>query len=77
MHSLRFDNSFVRELPADPETGPRRRQVHRALYSRVDPTPVAEPRLIAYSAEVAALLGIDQADVESPAFAKEIGRAHV
>jgi uncharacterized protein YdiU (UPF0061 family) len=73
MHSLHFDNSFVRELPADPETGPRRRQVHRALYSRVDPTPVAEPRLIAWSPEVAALLGIDAADVESPAFANVFG----
>jgi uncharacterized protein YdiU (UPF0061 family) len=73
MQSLRFDNSFIRELPADPETGPRRRQVHRALYSRVDPTPVAEPRLIAYSAEVAALLGIDKDEVESPAFAKVFG----
>jgi len=73
MQSLRFDNSFVRELPADSETGPRRRQVHRALYSRVDPTPVAEPRLIAWSPEVAALLGIDAAEVESPAFAKVFG----
>src|SRR6185312_13796655 len=56
MQALHFDNRFVRELPADPEAGPRRRQVHRALYSRVDPTPVAQPRLIAYSPEVAALL---------------------
>ena len=73
MHSLRFDNSFIRELPADQETGPRRRQVHRALYSRVEPTPVADPRLIAWSPEVAALLGISQADVESPAFAQVFG----
>ena len=35
--SLRFDNAFVRELPGDPETGSRRRQVYGALYSRVDP----------------------------------------
>ena len=73
MQSLRFDNSFVRELPADPEAGPRRRQVYRALYSRVDPTPVAEPRLIAWSPEVAALLGVDAAEVESPAFANVFG----
>jgi uncharacterized protein YdiU (UPF0061 family) len=70
MHSLRFDNSFIRELPADQEAGPRRRQVHRALYSRVDPTPVADPRLLAWSREVAALLGMSQAEVESPAFAQ-------
>src|SRR3954468_13041209 len=70
MQSLHFDNRFVRELPADPETGPRRRQVHRALYSRVDPTPVAQPRLIAYSPEVAALLGIDEREIESQQFAE-------
>ena len=73
MQSLRFDNRFVRELPADPETGPRQRQVHRALYSRVDPTPVAQPRLIAYSPEVAALLGIDSKEIESAEFAEVFG----
>src|SRR4051812_9914955 len=73
MQNLRFDNSFVRELPADPETGSRRRQVHRALYSRVNPTPVAKPRLIAYSPEVAALLDMDKAEIESAQFAKIFG----
>ena len=59
MHDLCFDNTFVRHLPGDAETGPRRRQVHGALYSRAQPTPVAQPRLVAWSPEVAALLGID------------------
>jgi uncharacterized protein YdiU (UPF0061 family) len=27
MQTLRFDNTFVRELPIDPQDGPRRRQV--------------------------------------------------
>jgi uncharacterized protein YdiU (UPF0061 family) len=70
---LRFDNAFVRKLPADPEAGPRLRQVHGALYSRVDPTPVAAPRLVAHSREVASLLGIDEASVASPAFARVFG----
>ena len=70
MQTLSFDNTFVRELPADPGTGTQRRQVHGALYSRVTPTPVVAPRLIAYSREVAEMLGIDQADIESPAFAQ-------
>lgn len=56
---LHFDNRFVAELPGDPEQGTRVRQVHGALYSRVRPTPVAAPRLLAYSAEVAVELGID------------------
>jgi protein adenylyltransferase len=73
MRALRFDNAFVRRLPADPEVGPRVRQVQGALYSRVDPAPVAAPRLIAYSREVATLIGLDEADVESPAFAQVFG----
>src|SRR5262249_15840144 len=70
MLALHFDNRFTRELPADPHSGPQRRQVHGALYSWVEPTPVAAPRLIAYSPEVAALLGISAADVASPQFAQ-------
>ena len=73
MRTLRFDNSFVSRLPADPEVGPRVRQVRGALYSRVDPTPVAAPRLVAYSREVAALIGLDAADIRSPAFAQVFG----
>ncbi|HMH16846.1 MAG TPA: YdiU family protein [Burkholderiales bacterium] len=70
MQSLRFDNTFVRDLPADPQAGPRRRQVHKALYSLMEPTPVAAPRLIAHSREVASLLGIAEADIASPEFAR-------
>jgi protein adenylyltransferase len=73
LSALHFDNAFVRELPGDGESGPRRRQVHGALFSRVDPEPVAAPRLVAHSAEVAALLGITAADVASPAFAQVFG----
>jgi len=50
---------FVTELPGDPEEGPRRRQVHGACYSRVEPTPVPDPKLVAWVPEVAALLGLD------------------
>src|SRR5512139_1115455 len=73
MQSLRFDNAFARDLPADPHEGPQRRQVHGALYSRVTPTPVAAPRLIAYSREVAELLDLDPRDIESPEFAEVFG----
>ncbi len=71
--SVFFDNTFVRELPGDPVHDLRPRQVHGALYSRVAPTPVAEPRLMAHSPEVASLLGLRDADVESPAFAEVFG----
>jgi len=73
MLDLRFDNAFVRDLPGDPLTEARPRAVHGALYSRVDPTPVAAPRLIAHSREVAAMLGLPEADVASPAFAQIFG----
>ena len=73
MHSLQFDNSFVRNLPADPQEGSQRRQVHGALYSLVRPTPVAAPRLLAYSPEVAALLDMDAADIRAPEFANVFG----
>ena len=73
MQSLRFDNRFVRELPADPETGTRVRQVYGALHSRVTPSPTAAPRLIAHSREVASLLGIGEDEVTSPQFARVFG----
>src|SRR5205814_5392373 len=58
---------------ADPEIGPRVRQVHRALYSRVAPTQVAAPRVVAHSREVAAVLGIDEADIAAPEFVRVFG----
>ncbi len=59
MTDLRFDNAFVRELPADPSSLNAPRQVEGAAYSWVAPTPVAAPRVVAVSDEVAAMLGID------------------
>jgi len=73
MRNLTFDNRFVRELPGDPETGPRLRQVHGACYSRVLPTPVAAPRLLAWSREVAALLDLELEDVRSEGLAEVFG----
>jgi uncharacterized protein YdiU (UPF0061 family) len=67
---LRFDNRFVRELPADPDSANRVRQVYRACYSRVQPTKVAAPQLVACSAEVAELLDLDAAACQSEEFAQ-------
>lgn len=63
-----FDNSFVRDLPGDPELDNFRRQVAGACYSRVKPRSVANPRLVACSQEVVRLLGQDPAWCESPEF---------
>src|SRR2546423_1644944 len=66
---LRFDNTFVRELPADPVEGNRPRNVIGACYTPVTPTAVARPRLVAFSPEVAALVGLDVRACESDDFA--------
>ena len=66
--TLTFDNRFTRELPADPETGNARRQVTRACYSRVQPTQVAQPQLVAYAWEVAEELGLSRTFCESDDF---------
>jgi hypothetical protein len=55
LDQLRFINRFSRELPADPVTGNYARQVSGALFSKVQPTPVKAPQLLAMVAEVAAL----------------------
>ena len=66
--TLTFDNRFTRELPADPEIANARRQVTRACYSRVQPTKVAQPQLVAYAWEVAEELGLSRAFCESDDF---------
>ena len=65
-------NRFVEQLPGDPETGPRRRQVE-AAWSAVSPTPVASPRVVAVSAEMLDALGLSATDAASPAFAEVLG----
>ena len=68
--SLQFDNRFTRELPADPEARNSSRQVRGACYSRVLPTKVANPELVACSREVAELLDLPRELVESDKFAQ-------
>ncbi len=73
MTPLTFDNRFVAELPGDPSTLNRPRQVRGACWSPVAPTPVARPRLLAYAREVADLVGLTAEDVASQAFADVFG----
>jgi uncharacterized protein YdiU (UPF0061 family) len=71
--TLHFDNTFVRDLPGDPNPENRRRQVLHAAYSRVSPTAVPGPQLVAFSAEVAALLDLSVADMQRPELAQVLG----
>ena len=63
---LNFDNRFLRELPGDPLHSNVPRQVFGACWTPVAPLPVAAPRLIAYSREVAAALDLDEQAMASP-----------
>jgi serine/tyrosine/threonine adenylyltransferase len=60
LSSLRFDNGFVRDLPADPLSENTRRQVTGACYSFVSPIRVAAPVLVTTSREVAGLLDLSE-----------------
>ncbi len=64
--SLRFENTFVRDLPADPVLANTPRQVRNACYTRVEPTPVAAPRLLAWSDEAGRMLGFERPATADP-----------
>lgn len=70
LRELVFDNRLVRELPADSETENYRRQVFDAVYSRVMPTPVSNPQLIAAAREVADLLDFPPVSFMDTQFAR-------
>ena len=65
---LKFDNRFVKELPADPIQENHRRQVSKACYSFVTPTTVKAPKLVSLALEVAEDLGLSEADTASDDF---------
>ncbi len=68
LETLKFDNSFTRDLPSDPEMANYRRQVKQACYSRVHPTKVAQPQLVAYALEVAEELNLTSSVCETADF---------
>jgi uncharacterized protein YdiU (UPF0061 family) len=67
---LPFSNRFTAGLPADCDTTNRPRQVSGACFTRVSPTPVSAPATLAWSPEVAELLGFDPEMCRSDAFAQ-------
>jgi len=73
LDSVRFENTFVRELPADSVLDNVARQVRHAAYTRVDPTPVREPRLLAWSEDVGRILGISRPESVTGLAAKVLG----
>ncbi len=73
LNELVFDNRLVHEMPADTESENFRRQVFAAVYSRVTPTPVKNPHLIAAASEVADLLELSHSAFADPQFAQVFG----
>ncbi len=69
----RFDNSFVRELPADPLRQDFPRQVRNACFSHVQPTSVAAPRLLAWTDALGEQLGIRRPESATGAAAEVLG----
>lgn len=63
---LSFTNRFLNTLPGDPDPNNHSRQVHGAFWSRVTPARVAAPSLLLHSPEVAAMLGLSDAQMRSP-----------
>ena len=68
LHTLNFDNRFVRELPADPEGENHRRQVPEACFSYVHPIQVPDPRLVSCAREMTAELDLPEHICETDDF---------
>ena len=62
--AIEFESTFVDSLPADAVLVNVPRQVANASYTRVDPTPVAAPRLLGWSRPLADYLGIEPLDAQ-------------
>lgn len=62
--------AWLAAMPADPLSSPLPRQVSGCGYSWVAPTPVAAPRLLAWSPDMASLLGIERLPTDHDAVAE-------
>ncbi len=57
---VHFENTFVTTLPGDPEAANFVRQAPGSSFSKVQPAAVRAPKLLAWSQDCAALLGLDR-----------------
>jgi uncharacterized protein YdiU (UPF0061 family) len=62
-----FRNSFVQELRGEVAADKRPRQVLGSCYSRISPTRVRDPHLLAWSGDLAAFLGLAEPTERGPA----------
>ncbi|MDQ7090134.1 MAG: YdiU family protein [Methylococcales bacterium] len=72
LQNLAFDNRFIQQLPADPETKNYCRTVLNASYSYVSPTKTDKPVLVSYSKEVADLMGLAASECSTELFTQVV-----
>lgn len=65
---LKFDNRAINRLPIDSVKDNYVRTVNGACFSKVNPTPVENPKLVAYSRSALSLLDLSEDIVENEEF---------
>ncbi|WIA15835.1 hypothetical protein OEZ85_012590 [Tetradesmus obliquus] len=68
LEGVEFDNTVLQYLPVDEEGRNEPRPVKGAIYCRVQPTPLADPQLVAASDEALQLLGLNPAQASRDEF---------
>ena len=68
LESLNFNNLALRSLPVDKNAQNVVRQVEGACFTLVEPTPVTNPRMVAYSQSALSLLDLQPSEVCRPEF---------
>ena len=65
---LKINDTFNKELPADPILENTRRQVEKAAFSYATPKKTAQPKLISASKETVELIGLSIEDTQTDSF---------
>jgi uncharacterized protein YdiU (UPF0061 family) len=64
---IQFDNRNIQSLPIDASNDPSSRKTPNVIFSLVQPTPVSNPSLVAYSRDALELIGIKSTERENDA----------
>jgi len=70
LETLTFDDLALRELPVDETYDKSQRQVRGACFSRVETTPLENPRTVIYSTDALGLLGLPESELKRTEFAE-------
>jgi serine/tyrosine/threonine adenylyltransferase len=64
LDNLNFTNLTIKSVPIDPESRNFVRTVRGAIFSRVEPTPIINPKVVITSEDALSLLGISNVNTE-------------